>query len=155
MPQGLNLNILWFLSLAPSLTDMRPCRDPDVAMGTPVLYPQLARADHAAHAPISSRPCRRSACPKPSRLYPRLSTSPVFLSPASLISSSLSTPPSALPSSASHASLAAFTFPLTFLPNVRPNCPYTVGRRSAGTRSSGSSSFPERRHLLHRDYGSR
>jgi len=34
---------------------------------------------------------------------------------------------------------------LTFLPNVRPNCPYTVGRRSAGSRSSGSSSFPQRR----------
>jgi|SRR6266850_342872 len=58
--------------------DMRPRRDPDAAMGTPVPAART-RADHAAHAPISSRACRRSACSQAVEVVPALFHVAVFL----------------------------------------------------------------------------
>jgi hypothetical protein len=137
--------------------DMCLCRDLmhlDAAVGTPV---PAARAgtDHVAQGELarvstSTRACRHSACPRPSKPCQRCSTWPCFSSlPASSISSSPST---ALSVASVMCSFGGIYVLLTFLSRTsRPSqlrVPGSVQPASRpATRLSGSS-FSQLRPLL-------
>jgi hypothetical protein len=104
--------------------DMRLRRDPDATMGTPVPAAR-ARADHAAQAPISSRAFRLSQAVE---VVPALLHVAVFLFFTGLVDFPFSVDATIGPAFFGILCFFGGVYVLlTFLPNVRPNCPYTVG----------------------------